>query len=150
VRLARALVVASVVALAACGGGGTSSGTTLPPQSNGFCDPGTQVSISNPQPNSTGVSPSIGRIEIVANGNNNTLYQSYTNFDVLLRDQFGTIITGSQLSLAPPDKSYQPFSSDFYYNSNVSGLQFGTTYQAFLNIYSSPCQQPAYLGSFST
>ena len=149
-RLARVLVLSSIIAAAGCGGGGSSSGTTLPPQNNGFCDPGTQVSISNPQPGSNGVSPSIGRIEIVANGNTNTLYQSYTSYDVLLRDQFGNIITGSPLSLAPPDKSYQPYPSDFYYTSNIGGLQFGSTYQAYLNIFNSPCQQPAYLGSFST
>ena len=152
VRLARALLAASVVVIAAgCGGGGSSSGTALPPQSNGFCDPGTQVSLASPQPNATGVSPSINHIEIVANGNNNILFQSYTNYDVIVRDRFnGNVITGAPLSLTTDPNGYHPYPSDFYYNSTISGLNFGTVYDAYLNIFNSPCQTPAFLGTFST
>ncbi len=150
VRLARALVLTSVmIAAAGCGGGG-SSGTAVPPQNFGVCDPGTQVSLANPQPNTGGVSTGIGHIQIVGNGNTNALYQGYANFDVLLRDQFGNVITGSQLTLVASDNGYKPYPSDFYYNSTIQGLNFGVTYQAFLNIFNSPCQQPVFLGSFST
>lgn len=150
VRFARALAVASLFVAAGCGGGGSSSGTGLPPQNFGVCDPGTQVSIANPVPNASGVSPSIGRIEIVANGNNNTLFQSYTNFDVILVDQFRNQITGGPLSLTSDPGGYKPYTSDFYYNSTIPGLQFGMQYNAFLNIFNSPCQQPVFLGTFFT
>lgn len=149
-RLARAvLLTASLVAVAGCAGGGGSSGTVTPPNSYGLCDPGTQVVLANPQSGQAGVSTGTNSIQIVASGNNNTLYQSYANFDIVLIDGFGNRITSNALTLS--NGTYKPFSSDYFYTGTLpTGLSFGTNYSAYLNIFSSNCQQLPFLGSFST
>lgn len=149
-RLARAvLLTASLIAVAGCGGGGN-SGTTPPPNNFGLCDPGTQVTLANPQSGQGGVSTGINPILIVANNNNNTLGQSYTNFDLVLIDSFGNRITSGALALTTGN-GFKPYPSDFYYSAQLpQGLNFGTNYSAYLNIFSSNCQQLPFIGSFST
>lgn len=151
-RLARALIVAVSLTLAAgCGGGGSSSGTVPPPNSFGVCDPGTQVTLANPLSGQTGVSTGTNRIEIVANGNTNTLYQSYANFDIILVDNFGNRISSGPLGLVSDPGGIKPYPSDFYYAATLpAGLNFGMNYSAYLNIFSSSCSQLPFLGSFNT
>lgn len=148
-RLARVIVAASLVALAACSGG-SSTGTGAVPNTNGSCDPGTSVQLARPFPGQGGVSTATNSIEIVASGNNNTLYNSYTMWDVVLTSNFASTVTGQPLALAPADQSApHPYQSDFYYTSSISGLASGVGYNAFLNAFNTNCQ-PIFLGSFST
>lgn len=149
-RLARAvLLTASLVAVAGCGGGG-GGGTTPPPNNFGLCDPGTQVTLANPQSGQAGVSAGTNPILIVANNNNNTLGRSYANFDLVLIDSFGNRITSGALALTRGN-GFNPYPSDFYYSAQLpQGLSFGTNYSAYLNIFSSSCQQLPFIGSFST
>ncbi|GAC1584195.1 MAG: hypothetical protein NVS3B7_19580 [Candidatus Elarobacter sp.] len=152
VRLTRALfTAASLLALAACGGGGASSGAVPPPNNYGVCDPGTQVTLANPLSGQTNVPTGTTRIEIVANGNNNTLYRSYGSFDLVLVDSFNTRITSAPLALVSDPNGIKPYPSDYYYTGTIPGnLNFGTNYSVYLNIFNSQCQQLPFVGSFST
>lgn len=141
-----AAVAACCTALAACGGGG-SSGSTFNPN-NGTCNPGTDVQISNPSPNSSGNSTTIGAVTIVANGNGNTLYNSYANWSVILQGNFSGTINGGQLTLVPKNGT-QPFPSDFYYSSSIPTLAGGDSYQVELVNNSGFCT-PVTIGQFST
>jgi hypothetical protein len=151
-RFARALIVAaSLIVAAGCGGGGSSSGSVPPPNNFGVCDPGTQVTLANPLSGQTGVPTNTNRIEIVANGNNNTLNQSYTSFDLVLVDNFGNRLTSGPLSLVSDPGGIKPYPSDFYYAGTLpNSLNFGTNYSVYLNIFSSSCSQLPFLGSFNT
>lgn len=156
-RLARALFLsASLIAVAGCGGGGANSGTSPVPFGNGsgICDPGTNVSLAFPNntPGNfpTGVSTGIGRVEIVANGNNNTLGQSYAQFDTILVPNFGGQVQGGFLTLTSDGGGPHPYTSDFYYNSAIGGLQSGVTYTVYLNVPSSANCVPVAIGQFST
>lgn len=125
--------------LASCGGagglggilGGGGLGGAL---GNGSCDPGTQVQLANPVPFQSGVNPNIGSITIVANGNNNYLYQNYQTFNVTLIDDFGNRLPGGALQPVAFPNGPQPYNSDFYYRSSIGPLQFNTTYTAELTL----------------
>jgi hypothetical protein len=142
-----AFLLAATLALAACGGGST--GTTLPPNTLGPCDPGTQVELARPFQGQTGIPPSTTSIEIVANGNGNTLGNSFQNFDLFLQPSVGGTITSSPLAAVQDTSGPHPFGSDFFYSGNIPGLQFGVTYTVFLNAFTSNCS-PVNIGSFST
>ena len=154
-RLARALVLsASMIALAGCGGG--SAGTAPVPfgNGNGLCDPGTNVSLAFPNNTQgnfpTNVATNIGRLEIVANGNTNTLGQSYAQFDTILVPNFGSQVQGGFLTLTSDSGGPHPYTSDFYYNSTIGQLQSGVTYTVYLNVPSSANCVPVAIGQFST
>jgi hypothetical protein len=143
--LTRTLIAAGLLALTACGGG--SSGTA-PVNNFGFCGNDTQYALAryNPGGNAT--------IEIVANGNNNTIYNSYQSFDLLLSlspnspNANGTVSTGS-LTLSSDSSGPHPFSSDYYYTATTQGfLQPGFTYYVWLNAFTSNCVPIGPLGSF--
>lgn len=91
------------------------------------CDPGTQVQLANPQPGQTGVSSNLGQIVIVANGSNNSLYDAYNRWNLVLADQFGDRITCSNLTLTPYANGPHPYPSDFYYSSTIGQLPTGAT-----------------------
>ncbi|MBV9440982.1 MAG: hypothetical protein JOZ24_13420 [Candidatus Eremiobacteraeota bacterium] len=148
----RVITVAALLAAAACSGGSSSSGTSPVPTNGVYCDPGTTVQLARPFPGQTGVSTGTNSIEIVASGNNNTLYQSYTSFDIILQGHFSGRFSTNALNLAPSDPSApHPYSSDYYYTGTLSqSLAAGDTYDAYLNIFNSSCTQLPYLGSFST
>lgn len=96
------------------------------------CNPGTQVQLANPVPYQTGVNPGIGQITIVANGNNNTLYSTYQSYNIMLQDTNGTQIQGGPLQLVSDPNGPHPYNSDYYYQSSVGTLQYGTQYTAYL------------------
>lgn len=146
IRLALASSV--VLALTACGGGGI--GNILGPIGNQIqCDPGAQVQLANPMPAQTGVSSNVGQVTIVANGNNNALYNSYSQWYLTLTDQYGNSIQGSNLSLVSDPNGPHPYASDYYYASNVGQLPSGSTWTARLSEQNANCS-PYTLQSFST
>ena len=133
--------------LSACSGGGSTGNN--PGLVGTQCSPGTQVALASPTQGQTGVSTTVGQVVIVGNGNNNYLYQTYTNFEVVLQDNFGNTLTGSTFNLVT-NKSYpQPYSSNFYYGSNVTTLNAGATYNVYLNQLSLSCGLIP-VGSFNT
>ena len=147
VRLARALVVASVVALAACGGGGNS---TVPNggNNNGLCDFNAQsISLARPTP---GFGQNGNTIEIVSSTSSDDLHGNPTAYDLNLRDNFNNVIITGPLSLVPDPSGPHPYTNDFYYQGTLqSSLQAGVTYSVYLNVPNSGCQ-PGFVGSFST
>lgn len=146
----RAAGIACAFALAACSGGGGGGGSSpLPPGGyNGSCDPGTAVSLANPAPNSYGVPSNTGSVTIVANGNNNTLYNTYSGWSLFLQSSFGNTLYGGTLSLVSDPNGPHPYASDFYYQSNLQQqLQAGQTYTVVLA--NSNCNGVA-VGQFST
>ena len=146
------LVLASllVIGLTACSGSG-GIGNILGPIGNTQiqCDPGTQVQLANPQPGQNGVSTNVGQITIVANGQNNTLYNTYGQWFLTLTDQFGNTIQGGNLSLVSDPTGPHPYGSDFYYGSNVGQLPAGATWTVRLNEQNAACT-PVPLQTFST
>ncbi len=153
VRLARALVVTSSFALAACAGGSGSS--TLPnPGSNALCDAGAPaIVLARPGQGQSGVSTSTNTIEIVVNGNGDQLGNpSFTSmFDLNLRDNFGNQLVTGPLSAVPDPNGPHPFpNTDFFYAGTLQGtLQPGQTYTVFLNAPNTNCT-PGQVGSFFT
>ncbi|MGH7330671.1 MAG: hypothetical protein ACREJX_20160, partial [Polyangiaceae bacterium] len=134
--LLRLLSLAVVTfALTACGGGGGGYSSANPFNPNPFagaqCDPGTAVQLANPQPGQT-VSPTMGSVTIVASGNNNTLYNTYTQWNVVLTDNFGNTINGGSLSLTSYPSGPHPYQSDFYYASSIPSLPTGRQWAAGL------------------
>lgn len=124
---------AAVLALSACGGGGGLGGVLgglggNTPQ----CDPGTTVQLANPAPNQFNVSPNIGQITVVANGNADTLYNTYPQWSVQLTSFGGPPIQGGPLQLVDGRNFTHPFQSDFYYASSMPALPQGVTWNATL------------------
>lgn len=100
-----------ILALAACSGSGGGLGNILGPvASNGTleCDTGTQVELADPQPGKT-VSGNTGRAVIVANGQNNALYDTYGQWNLVLTDQYGERVQGGNLTLVPDPNGFQPY-----------------------------------------
>jgi hypothetical protein len=146
VRLARALVVASVIAAAAgCAGGSNSS---LPNSgSNQLCDSNAgSISIARP---SFGFPSNGNSIEIVSSSSTDDLHGNPGQFDFNVRDGFGNLIAvSSTLSLVPDTTGPHPYTNDFFYQGNFSaGLPSGT-YNIYLNVPSSNCT-PGFVGSIS-
>ncbi|MBC5825023.1 MAG: hypothetical protein GIW99_07285 [Candidatus Eremiobacteraeota bacterium] len=131
--------------LAACG---NASSGVLGGGGSAMCYPGTQTQLANPVPNQGGVASNIGQIVIVANGNNNALYNSYGQFQTSLVDNFGNLITGGPLSLVADPSGPHPFQSDFY-ASSIPQLPAGSTWRAYLTMSNGSCS-PLPVGSFST
>ena len=137
-------VVAGGLMLSSCGAGGTIFGG-----GNQLCNTGTQTQLANPTPGQAGVSTSIGQTIMVANGNNNPLYGTYTQWQLTLVDNFGMVINGGRLALVPYPSGPHPYPSDFYYASSMPQLNSGRTYSASLGLPSGSCRAVS-LGSFST
>jgi hypothetical protein len=146
------LPAALALALSACSGSGALGGLgpifgNLPQ-----CDTGTQVQLANPAPFQNGVSSNIGQITIVANGNSNTLYNTYGQWSVVLEpNNFASgSIQGGSLSLVDGRSLNHPFNSDFYYGSSVPSLQPGVTWNVKLQLNNGTNCTPAPVGTFST
>ncbi len=148
-RYARILVSVSLLAtamfLSACStfGSGLGGIFQLP------CNTGTQQQLASPFSGQTGVSPSIGQVTIVANGNSNQLYSNYNQWTVTLVDNLGAVYNGGHLALVPDPSGPHPYPSDFYYASSLPQLTVGRTYTASLGIPGGSCQSIS-MGSFST
>jgi hypothetical protein len=145
------LAAALGLSLAACSGSGLGNvlGGLNPSPVAIQCDPGTQVQLASPQAFQTGVSPNIGQIIIVANGENNLLHDNFSQWNITLSDQFGNRVTGSNLSPYSFPSGPHPFGSDFYYASTIPQLSSGTTWNVQLEEQGANCNPDA-LSSFST
>lgn len=152
-RHVRGLVLAcSLVLAAGCGSGGSSGTAPIPnPGSNNYCDANALgVTLARPQPGSSGVPTSTNAIEIVSYGNGDQLFSSYSQFDVVLADNFGNQIVTNFLTLTSDRGGYAPYPQDFYYQGTLRGsLAPGTLYSAYLNAPNTNCT-PLPLGQFST
>lgn len=146
------LVAVSAISVTACGGGGSSSGTLPPNPNESVCAQDTQVQIAVPSPNSYG-NGSPSQIVIVANGQNNSLYQSYQNFDLLIAPPNTNPVTNSYssvyLSLTSGNGAPKPYPSDYYYSASTPNLPYSSAYSVYLNNPTGYCQ-PQYLGTFSS
>lgn len=145
------LAAALLIGLTACGGGSGLGGVLggLNPGGGPFCNSGTQAQLADPQPGQTGVPTDIGRVIIVANGNNNTLYNTYGQWYLTLTDQYsGQSINGGNLSLVSDSNGPHPYPSDFYYASNFGQLPAGVTWQ--VNLHDTAGGSVCPLNSFST
>jgi hypothetical protein len=138
------LVASSMLALMGCGGGG-SSGTSGPIP----CNVGTLVQLASPTQGQTGVSTTNGQVIIVADGNTNTLFNTYTQWIITLVDNTGQPWTGASLRLVADPSGPHPYPSDFFYASTIATLIAGRTYSASLSEPGNACQ-PISLGAFST
>src|SRR5271165_220829 len=132
------LVIASMFSLLRCGG------SSLP-----LCNTGTAVQLASPTQGQGGVSTSIGRIVIVADGNANALYNSYGQWTITLADNTGQTWSGGGLGLVPDPGGPHPYAADFFYASSIPSLIQGRTYTAALGQPSGACQSVS-VGSFST
>lgn len=148
-RVARALLLASSFALAACSGGGSSG---LPnPGSTALCDSNSAgLQLARPLPNQSLVSTNTSSIEIVDNGNGDQLASNTNQFDLNLFDNFGNeIITGTLAAVADPNGPH-PYASDFFYSGTLNGtLLPGRTYSVYLNAPNTACSR-GLVGQFST
>jgi hypothetical protein len=145
VRLARALIAASLVIAAGCGGSGSSNSTLPNPGSSAICDPNAgSITLAR--------TPSAGQngIEIVSSTDQDQLHNFPNQFDLNLRDNFGNVITTGPLTLVADNSGPHPFTNDFYYSATTqTSLQGGVTYSVFLNAPNTNCT-PGFIGSFST
>lgn len=150
------IALACAAALTACGGGSSSGSNYNPPFGGGYgggyggtqCDPGTNVELANPLPNAYGVPTSTSSITIVADGNSNALYNSYSNWTLILQGTYGPI-TGGNLSLVSDTNGPHPYPSDYYYSAPVQSLPGGESFQVQIVNNSAYCN-PITIGQFST
>jgi hypothetical protein len=140
-----------LLALTGCGGGGAGGLLGgLGGGSNFQCDTGTREQLANPAPNQTGVPTNMGQITIVADGNANTLYSTYNQWNVVLQTGFGQQIQGGPLTLVSYPSGPHPYASDFYYASSIPALNPGTTYNVLLEQNNGLNCTAVPLNSFST
>ncbi len=135
-------VIVCVLFLAACGGSSIGPGASM-------CNTGTVQQLANPVQNQSGVSATIGQITIVAFSNNNLLYNTYAQWVIQLVDNTGTVWNGQSLQLVADPSGPHPYTSDFYYSSNIPQLVAGRTYGVRLSQSGNACRAQN-LGSFST
>ncbi len=147
---ARALALGgALLALTACGSGGGALGGIF--GGSGFqCNPGTQVQLANPTNGQSGVNPNIGSITIVANGNNNTLFNTYRNWSLVLSDNVDPQMQSSQLNLVSDPNGPHPYGSDFYYSASIQSLPSGRTWNVGLQQNSNGYCSAYPLYTFST
>jgi len=137
------------VTLSACGGsGGLGNVFGGNPRGN-QCNTGTSEQVVSPTPGQT--SSNVNQITIVASSNNNTLYSNYQNWYIYVTDNFGNRVQGGQLNLVPDPGAPQPYSSDFYYSSQLpQTLPPGATWNVHLTEYNGNGCTDVPLQSFST
>ncbi len=138
-----------VVTLSACGGSGglgnVFGGNPLGSQ----CNTGTSEQVVSPTPGQT--SSNVNQITIVANGNGNTLGQNYQQWYIYVSDNFGNRVQGGQLNLVSDTGAPHPYSSDYYYSSQLpQTLPPGATWNVYLTEYNGNGCSDVPLQSFST
>ena len=155
-RAAKFAVLGALVLASACSGGG-SSGTSPVPNTQ-FCGADTQYALARPQSGQSVQANTNVVVEIVANGNNNQIAKSFTNFDLIFvpagnnnGSLQGSVSTGS-LSITSEKGGYAPFSSDYYYNGTIAspGLAPQTLYNVYVNAFTSNCTPVGPIGQLGT
>jgi hypothetical protein len=148
----RSLLLFGATALVLSGCSSGTSGGNNPSVVGTSCSPGTQLALASPTPNQTGVSPGTSQIVVVANGNGNYLYQTFSTWQVvlLINNNANQGIPGGALSLITDNGAPHPFPSDYYYASSISGLQSGLTYGVYLSQENTNCPLVGPVGGFST
>jgi hypothetical protein len=139
------VVLVTLVGLWGCGG----SSTSTPGHYQYPCVTGTSQTLANPLPGQSGVASTLGQVTLVAFGNSNTLYNTYSQWIVTLIDDTGQPWTGSPLSLVADPSGPHPYPSDFYYASGMPRLNASHTYRAYLSQPNASCTA-LFLGQFST
>lgn len=140
---------AIILAASACGGSTTAPSTPV----GVSCGPGAQVQLAAPAPNQSAVPTNVGSITIVADSKGNTLSAQPSSFFLTLTPAGGPpVVAGALSSVARPGGAPQPFSTDFYYQSNLVGaLPAGQTWSVTLNQNLAGQTCPAVtVGTFST
>ena len=140
-----ALALGCLVSLAACSGNGLGGGGLF--GGNSSCQPGTDVTLANPRQGQF-TSSNIGQVEIVVNGNTNTLSNNSGQWYVTLSNGFTTVNGGDLVPFSDPG-GYHPYGSDFYYTSSMGNLPTGYTWTVNLAWSAQACT-PVSIGSFST
>jgi len=130
----RIAALGALLAVAACGGGGGSGFGNGSNPGLAQCNPGTQVELARPAPNQ--YAGNVTSIEIVANGSNNALNQSFGSWFLQVQDTLGDPpFTSNALARASDPGGPHPFLSDFYYSGTL-----GTTLPAGYTWYVSLAQ----------
>lgn len=141
----------TLASLAACSGAGGGIFGNNPGGGNGGysqCNPGTSVQLARPQAGT--YAPGTTSVEIVASGNNNNLYNTYSQWSIVLQSNYtGQQYPGGNLQLVSDSSGPHPYQSDFYYSSQLGGLPSGQTWQVLLEQNNGFCN-PYPLQSFST
>lgn len=145
-----AVGAALALALTGCSAGGGSGLLGGLGGSTQFCYTGTNVQLASPAAFQTGVPANIGQITIVADGNTNSLYSTYNEWNIVLQTNFGQQIAGGPLTLVPFPNGPHPFPSDFYYASSIPTLNPGTSYNVLLEQNNGTACTPVPINSFST
>ncbi len=132
----------ALAALSACGGGGGGLLGGIGGGNGGYgytCNTGTSEQLASPLPGS--YAPGTNAITIVANGNNNNLYNSYQNWYVYLTNTYsGQTINGGQLNLVSDPNGPHPYNSDFYYSSQLQqSVPSGGSWNVYLTQYNGSC-----------
>lgn len=113
------------------------------------CITGTIQQLAGPTAGQAAVPTTVGQVILVAYGNGNTLYNTYTQWQTTLVDNLGMPTPGGQLRLVSDATGPHPYPSDFYYGSTLPQLVAGRTYAVYLSMTNGSCQ-PISLSSFST
>ncbi|HZZ64924.1 MAG TPA: hypothetical protein VFE17_05465 [Candidatus Baltobacteraceae bacterium] len=140
--LRAALPVIVALALTACGGsgnGGLFGGTTL-------CQPGT-VQLARPAPGQ--FNSNVNSVEVVASGNNDNIHSNPGAWSAYVQGNGGTQLFGGPLNPVSDTSGPHPFTSDFYYQSQLQQtLPSGQNWTVFLT-ENTGCGAIA-VGNFST
>ncbi len=143
-----------IAAATACSGGSSGTGNSPVPNTQ-FCGNDTQYQLANPRTGATIAANNNTTVEIVAQDNNNQIFQSFKSFDLLFvpannggGSLQGSVSTGA-LAINGDRNAYAPYGSDYYYNGTISspGLVSGTTYNVYVNAYTTNCVPVGPIGS---
>lgn len=133
-----------VVALSACSGSG-GLGNIFGPQGNP-CIPGTAVQMVSPTPNQ--FNSNVSSVTIVASGDTDNIHPNPGSWSVFVQSSFATI-NGGGLNPVPDPGAPHPFTSDFYYQSQLQQtLPPGATWTVDLQ-QNTGCA-PVAIATFST
>ncbi len=124
-------------AISACGGGSTTPSVNA-------CYPGVASAIVTPANGS--YAPGTGQIVIALEARSDLLGNSW---DLILRDNLGSRIETSALTLIDGSSLPHPFpDTDYFYSTTVSGLPSGRAWNIYLNQFTSTCTSQ-YISTFS-
>lgn len=124
-------VAAVVLCLSACGGSGGGNLFGGVPTTT-YCQTGTAEQVASPTPNQ--ITSNVNQIIIVASGNTDAIYSNPQSWSVFVTaTNGGYSIQGGALNLVPDPTGPHPYTSDFYYASNLQQtLPSGLTWNVYL------------------